>query len=221
MGDIAELRELVVQQTRDGVANHKKIDELIAALALQRQAAPVHAPVHHPAPDAGALAAARADKISKLGIALRKSYKVKEFKETREESVKEWLTRYDQEIVTLRKISGVPDDLTREEKVELFKDKLDYAVVKRLDTAFAAKDPVWTWADVTYAQLQDIMKEEYGSKIAEVSEVLLQFGPSRIKKSSEMSVAKFTHLWQEQLPECMTPGNEAECVKFADLVKRA
>ena len=65
------------------------------------------------------------------------------------------------------------------------------------------------------------MKEEYGSKIAEVSEVLLQFGPSCFKKASEMTVAKFTHLWQEQLPECMTPGNDAECRIFADLVKRA
>ena len=96
MGDIAELRELVVQQTRDGVASQKKIDELIAALALQRQPPVQAVPVHHPVPDAGALAAARADKISKLGIALRKSYKVKEFKEAREESVKEWLTKFDQ-----------------------------------------------------------------------------------------------------------------------------
>ena len=222
MGDIEQLKELVQQQTRDAVAAQRKVDELIAALALQRQAPIQAAPVHGPVPDAEAVAAAaRADKVSKLGIALRKSYKVKEFKEAREESVKEWLTRFDQEITTLKKMSGVPDDLTREEMVELFKDKLDYAVVKRLDTAFAAKDPVWTWGAVTYAQLQAIMKEEYGSKIAEVSEVLLQFGPSRLKKASEMSVAKFTHLWQEQLPECMTPGNADECVKFADLMKRA
>ena len=65
------------------------------------------------------------------------------------------------------------------------------------------------------------MKDEYGSKIAEVSEVLLQFGPGRFKKTSEMTVAKFTHQWQEQLPECMTPSSEAENAKFADLMKRA
>ena len=70
-------------------------------------------------------------------------------------------------------MNGSAGDLQREELVELFKDRLEYQVVKRLDTAFAAKDPVWTWADVTYDQLKAIMKEEYGSKIAEVSEVLI------------------------------------------------
>ena len=202
MGDIAELKELVAQQSRDAIAAQKRVDDLIAELARARLAPPA-TPAHIPAvvPDAGAIAAAaaaaRTDKVSKLGIALRKSYKVKEFKDTHEGSVKEWLTRFDQEITTLKKMSGVADDLTRDEIVELFKDKLEYAVVKRLDTAFAAKDPPWNWAEVTYDDLKAIMKEEYGSKIAEVSEVLLQFGPRHFKKASEMTVAKFTHLWQE------------------------
>ena len=78
--------------------------------------------------------------------------------------------------------------------MKLFKDRLVYQVIKRLDTAFAAKDPVWTWAEVTYDQLKMVMKEEYGSKLAEVSEVLTQFSPGRRKKSSEESVAKFTHM---------------------------
>ena len=137
MGDIAELKQLVAQQTRDAAAAQKRVDDLIAELARARMA-----PAHVPAvPDAGAIAAAaaaRADKVSKLGIALRKSYKVKEFKDTHDGSVKEWLTRFDQEITTLKKMSGVVDALTRDEIVELFKDKLEYAVVKRLDTAFAA-----------------------------------------------------------------------------------
>ena len=184
-------------------------------------AAPVHPPPAVPAAVAAAAAVARADKVSKLGIALRKSYKIKEFKDTNEGSVKEWITRLDQEISTLKKMCGIADELVRDEIVELFKDKLEYAVVKRLDTAFAAKDAPWTWEEVTYDDLKTIMKEEYGSKIAEVSEVLLQFGPGRFKKSSEMTVAKFTHQWQEQLPECMTPSNEAEYAKFADLMKRA
>ena len=55
--------------------------------------------------------------MSKLGIALRKSYKVKEFKEARDESVKEWLTRFDQEVTTLKKMSGVADDLSHDEIV--------------------------------------------------------------------------------------------------------
>ena len=49
----------------------------------------------------------------------------------------------------------------------------------------------------------------------------MQFGPGRFKKSSEMSVASFTHDWVEQLPECMTPTTDEECRAFADLMKRA
>ena len=119
MGDIAELKELVAQQSRDAIAAQKRVDDLIAELARARLAAiaaqkrvvdliaelararlaapapPVHIPV---VPNAGAIAvaaAARTDKVSKLGIALRKSYKVKEFKDTHDGSVKEWLTRFD------------------------------------------------------------------------------------------------------------------------------
>ena len=65
------------------------------------------------------------------------------------------------------------------------------------------------------------MREEYGSKVADVCEVLLQFGLSRLKKTPEMSVAKFAHLWLEQLPECMVPGDDAANKKFVDLIKRS
>ena len=112
---------------------------------------------------------------------------------------------------------NITDDLTRDEIVEHFKERMEYQVIKRLDTAFSAKDPVWTWEEVTYDQLKDIMKVEYGSKLHPVSEVLQQFGPNRYTKPSEMSISKFTHLWQEQLPECMKPNNDvAELRKFAD-----
>ena len=97
----------------------------------------------------------------------------------------EWLTRFDQ-ITTLKKMCGINDDQGREEILELFKDKLEYLVVKRLDTAFAAKKAQWTQEEVTYDNLKSIMKVEYGTKIAEVSEVLLQFGPSCFKKTSDM-----------------------------------
>ena len=76
--------------------------------------------------------------------------------------------------------------------VELFKDKLSHQTISRLNTAFVAKEPPWTW-EVTYDQLKAIMREEYEKKTTEVSEVLLQFGPERMKKPAEMSVAKFVH----------------------------
>ena len=45
----------------------------------------------------------RPEKLSKLGLALRKSYKVKEFKEAQECTVKEWLKRFDQEVLVLKR----------------------------------------------------------------------------------------------------------------------
>ena len=117
-------------------------------------------------------------------------------------------------------MAGIAGDLSREEIVDLFKDRLEYQVIKRLDTAFAAKEPPWTWDEVTYDQLKTVMKEEYASKITQVSEVLLQFGPSRYKKAPDMSIAKFTHKWLEQWPECMNPESDDERKKFADLIKK-
>ena len=55
----------------------------------------------------------------------------------------------------------------------------------------------------------------------QVSEVLLQFGPTRLKKAPEVNVAKFTHNWLEQYPECMKPETEDELRSFADLIKRS
>merc|ERR1711888_46458 len=137
-------------------------------MARQRIAAPGEAAVAPPgdaiAARAAAVVVARAEKISKIQLNLRKSNKLKEFKESTETStVKEWLSRFDTEINTLKKMAGIAGDLSREEIVELFKDRLEYQVVKRLDTAFAAKDPPWVWADITYDQLKTNMKEEYGS----------------------------------------------------------
>ena len=94
MGDIEELKELVAKQSRENIAAQKRVNDLIAALA-QARAAPVHAPGLGPGAAAAADVAAQAEKVSKLGIALRKSYKVKEFKDNNEGSVKEWLTRFD------------------------------------------------------------------------------------------------------------------------------
>ena len=108
MGYIEALKELVARQSRESIAAQKRVDDLIAELVRVRLAGPGAAA--HP-PPADAVAAARAEKVSKLGIVLRKSYKVKEFKDTNEGSVKEWLTRFDQEITTLKKMCGINDDL--------------------------------------------------------------------------------------------------------------
>ena len=181
MGDVQALSELLSSLLRSNeegkVAADQRQRDLIEQLVAAR-------------PDA---AAVRAEKIAKLGAALHKSPKIKEFKEGGECSIKEWLRRWEHEVESLKKMCGINDALTREEGVEVFRDRLDYTVIKRLDSAFAAKDPVWTWAEVTWEQLKEILKEEFGPKVSQVGEVLLQFGPERLKKTSEMSVASFTH----------------------------
>ena len=93
--------------------------------------------------------AARAEKVAKLGAALRKSTKIKDFKEG-DIAIKEWLHRWEHEVESLKKLCGIADPLSRDEGVGIFKDRLDYIVIKRLESVFASRDPVVTWANVTW-----------------------------------------------------------------------
>ena len=193
--------------------------KLIAALANQPQV--VQQQVAQQGGQQANVAAVRGEKLQKLSLALRKSGKIKDFKDTQECKVRDWLKRFDQELLALKKMSGIDNDLQRDEVIDCLKDKLDYNVCQRLDTAFQAKNPVLTWAAVTKLELQAVLIKEYGSNETDVSSVLLQFGPNRLKKTPDTSVAKFFHLWQEKLPECMLPDSEAQNARFVDLVKRA
>ena len=183
MADVEVLKNLVDQQIKENfvareeaklerdqaIADrdeaNRRHNELLAEMQLQRAA---HVVPALPG-DAGGRAAApvvtRAEKISRMQLNLRKSNKLKEFKESTETgAVKEWLSRFETEIKTLKKMAGIADDLSRDEMIELFQDRIEYQVLKRLDTAFAAKDPPWQWTTVTYDQLKTIMKQEYGSR---------------------------------------------------------
>ena len=77
MADIDELKDLVAQQVREGANSRKMVDDLIAQMAWAAVAAPADGkvPVHGPVLDGAARAAiavARAEKISKIIINLRK-----------------------------------------------------------------------------------------------------------------------------------------------------
>ena len=232
MSEIEELKALVTRMANDAakrdVEAAKRADDMaIQAAKMQEENAKLIAALANQpqvvqqvgqAPNA---AAVRNEKLAKLSLALRKSGKVKDFKDNPECNVREWLKRFDQELLALKKMSGIDNDLQRAEIIDCLKDKLDYSVVKRLDTAFQAKDPPLTWAAVTKVQLQTVLIEEYGSRQTDVSSVLLQFGPNRLKKKPDMSVAKFFHVWQEQLPECLLPGDAAKNARFVDLIRRS
>ena len=80
MGDVQQITELVTRLLTSNAEGLAAADlrqrELIAQVLAGR-------------PDAAAI---RADKVAKLGAALRKSTKIKDFKEG-ESSIKEWLCR--------------------------------------------------------------------------------------------------------------------------------
>ena len=103
------LGRLLRSNEEDKAAAAERQQELIAQLVAAR------------APDA---VAARAEKISKLGAALRKSVKIKEFKEGGECSIKEWLRRWEHEVESLKKMCGINDALTRDEGIEIFRKHL-------------------------------------------------------------------------------------------------
>ena len=180
MGDLNEISALVERLLTSNASAMEAADQRNRDLLQQMIAGRPNA------------AAIRSEKIAKLGAALRKSLKLKDFKEG-EVPVKEWLRRWNHEVESQKKMCGILDDLTREEGIDIFKDRLDFTVVKRLNLTFAGRDPVVTWANVTWESLSDIMKEEFGPKVSQVGQVLKQFSPGRFKKTSEMSVASFTH----------------------------
>ena len=204
MDQLAELVErLVTTQNNSNEQADQRQRELVQQFMIGR-------------PDAAAI---RAEKISKLGIALRKSTKLEDYKEDGI-PIKEWLRRYSLELTSLRVLQGLPDDLTREENISIIKDMLDFSVIERLDLVFRSRDPVITWADVQLDVLTAILKEEFGPKVSQVGQVLQQFGPQRVKKTENMTVASFTHKWTEQLPECMCPTSDDERLSFVDLIKK-
>ena len=223
MAEIAKLEALVeklaeanVQLNNElrnaSVAQKAEVDRVIAALGqgggnLQPQQ-----------PNVGAV---RAKNVANLKLAFRKSSKVKDFRESQDLKVQDWLKRFDEEAIQLKNMNCIENDLEPAEYIACFKDKLKYNAIKRLDTAFANYNPVITWANVTKQQLHENMIAEFGKRESDVSAILLQFGPNRFKKAPDMSVATFYHLWQDQLPPCMQPDNANANENFMDLVKRA
>ena len=149
----------------------------------------------------------------------RKSQLCKRFAEKQDLKPQDWLKRFEAELDQQRAMSGVPDPLRRTEWIPCFQDKLEFEAKERLQTAMAREN--YDWAGVTVAQIKELLVQEFGIKESKVSEVLLQFGPGRFKKPSEMGVAAYYHKFKAQLPTCMMPVSEAECKEFVDLIQRS
>ena len=116
---------------------------------------------------------------------------------------------------------GINDDLNKE-YVPIFRASLDFSVIERVEQVFK-KDPVnlKTWDTIEISDLHKLMKEEFGAKHTDVANVLKQFGPSRLIKSSDKPVQDFYYEWSQSIPEIMKPTTDQERKDFVDLIHRS
>ena len=75
--------------------------------------------------------------------------------------------------------------------------KFDCSAIKRLNSTFATQEPKLTWGNVTIKELKKLIISVFGNKEPDISSVVAQFGPDRLKKGKYMKLAKFYHLWKE------------------------
>ena len=167
-----------------------------------------------------AAAEIRAEKIQRLAVCMRKSNRVKPFKF--DSDILVFLKRFQEELISLKSITGIDFQLSKEEYIPIFRASLDFAVLDRLEQRFKRDDQnIITWDAVTINDLHKVMKEEFGQKQTDVAEVLGQFGQSRLVKSPDKSVKDHFFEWESAIPEIMKPTNDQERKDFVDLVHRS
>ena len=132
------IEKLVLDSTKQGNESRRQISMLIDVLKnIPKFGGELRAVVQPPRQDPVEV---RAEKLQRLTLALRKSNKIKDFKDVLETDIKTWLKKFDFEIVALKRMVGIADYLTKEEYIPLIRDKLDYTIVKRLDALFCTKE---------------------------------------------------------------------------------
>ena len=183
------LEKMLNESMELGNRREKQLNDLISILqGIPQYGGELRAVVQPAQPDANTV---RADKLQRLTLGLRKSNKIRDYKDTAESDIRLWLQRFDFEIAALKVMVGINDALSRDEIIPLLKDKLDYTIVKRLDSVFAQKNPALEWNAVTKDELQKCLIGKFGTKQNDISQVLAQFGPNRFKKTSNMTVSEF------------------------------
>ena len=162
----------------------------------------------------------RAEKVQRLAVSMRKSNRVKPFKF--DSDILVFLKRFQEELTSLKSITGIDFQLSKDEYIPILRVSLDFAVLDRLEQRFKRDDQnVITWAAVTIDELHKVMKEEFGQKQTDVAEVLGQFGQSRLVKSPDKSVKDHFFEWESAIPEIMKPTTDAERKDFVDLMHRS
>ena len=164
------------------------------------------------------------DKISLLHQLLTKSPKVKDYKTTNDQPIKEWLIDFEETLNSIAKLSCNLDleaePLSRGDYVDILRDKLGSQAKKEINRAFEARNPVLKWSTITQVQLKEVLLTQFGDKKPDISAVFKAFGSDCYKKPGDMNVRKFYALWREQLDPCMQPSTEEEHKAFTDLIQR-
>ena len=94
----------------------------------------------------------RADKVQRLAVCMRKSNRVKPFRF--DSDILMFLKRFQEELVSLKSITGIDFELTKEEYLPIFRASLDFAVLDRLEQRFKRdENNLITWAAVTKDEL--------------------------------------------------------------------
>ena len=142
MGDQEKQNELLTTLTDSIKAISQRLDRQEEILARQNRAA----------------ADLRADKLSQLNQLLRKG-KLKDYKPSSQENLKDWLSMCDNEIYSLA--SGVcnidltgENDLKDPEYIKLLRCKLDFRVIQELEQKFATQEPAISWSNITRIRIK-------------------------------------------------------------------
>ncbi|CAL4219092.1 unnamed protein product [Meganyctiphanes norvegica] len=79
---------------------------------------------------------ARADKIQRLSMSMRKSNRLKVFKASNDSDIRMVIKKFEGELETLKQMVGIVDDLTDVEYVPIFRATLDFTVLERVEQVF-------------------------------------------------------------------------------------
>ncbi|CAL4133315.1 unnamed protein product [Meganyctiphanes norvegica] len=114
-------------------------------------------------------AIARADKVQRLSMSMRKTNRIKEFKGN-DSDIRIFIKKFEGELETLKPMVGIADNLTDLEYIPIFRALLSFSVLERVEQVFR-KDTgnIKTWGSITIKDLHKLMVEEFGVKHTDVA----------------------------------------------------
>ena len=131
----------------------------------------------------------KADKLQKINFNIRKTNRLRPFKVSDECDVKLFIKKFDEELVNMKSMVGLAEELTDAQYIPIFRVCLDYAVIERVGHALKPLNK--TWENISKAELLKLMRDEFGSRETDVAEVLKMFGPNRLTKKPDEKVGDF------------------------------